>query len=184
MIIWLLLQHVPVTSIVLWRLCLVVKNVSPVSHTNGMSHRCQFIATYPGIPTLTCMNTKVAMCTLHTTALSSGIPQAVSKLARQCVVQQCVLLRGVDKWIGRIWARVPQAHPQRKSVLHGLRPQQRQVLTLFIRWDVGNATCCCVGHGRAYMCAHSGGSTTHFDDTVGPQVASSWQPQWVAIQDV
>ena len=82
----------------------------------------QFIATYPGIPTLKCMDMKLAMCTLQTTALLSGIPQAVSELARQCVMQQRVLLRGVDKRIGRIWARVPQAHPQRECILHGLRP--------------------------------------------------------------
>jgi hypothetical protein len=102
----------------------------------------QFIATYPDNPTLTCMNMKVAMCTLHTTALLSGIPQAVSKLARQCVVQQRVLLAGVDKGIGRVWARVPQAHPQRKCVLHGLRPQQQQDDgRISAVWAFGNATC-------------------------------------------
>lgn len=52
-------------------------------------------------------NHEIGNVPVHSIALSFGIPQAVSKLARQCVVQQGVLLRGVNIRIGRIWARVP-----------------------------------------------------------------------------
>ena len=43
MIIWRILQHVPATSIVLWRLCLVIENVSPMSY-----HTTDFMASAPG----------------------------------------------------------------------------------------------------------------------------------------
>jgi hypothetical protein len=137
------------------------------------------------VPADTCHH-EIGNVPLHSIARSYGIPQAVCELARQCVVQQGVLLRGVDKRVGRIRARVPQAHPQRKCVLHGLHPQQWQN-------DGEVPTVQAVGYAYLLLCrtwqglhVRVGSTTrlTHFDDSMGSEVASGRQPQWVAIQDV